>query len=467
MKLLITLCCTLGLCLQTFAQQDTPSPILFIYDASGSMWGQLDGKTKKEIASEVLATSVTNLPENQNIGLVAYGHRTKGDCEDVEFMVDITNNSKEKIKNAVNGINPLGRTPLARSATLAINSLRDSKTKATIILITDGIESCDGNICDVVTRAKADGIDFKLHIVGFGLKEGETEQLKCAANAGGGKYYDAADASGLGQGLTEATTQTVDKPEGNFSIYATKNGEPVDAWVKATKAGTNEPVDGSRTYRDSAWVYLPPGKYDIGIRPLEGSDIPGTSITVEMKEGEIKHENINFDGGTLEVTATNNDEGWDTVVKMLDSNTGKVAANVRTYGRSKTMEVPAGHYKVTFQGLVMKGNDTYFEIDDIEVKSNATTSIIHNFETGIAMIGVKTTGGELIDAGVNFLDVNSGKRITGARTYTSEKNNPRKFLLTPGTYKVEIKSLGAHVGKNKTLTIEVKKGETVTKIITF
>jgi Ca-activated chloride channel family protein len=467
MKLLITLCCALGLSLQTFAQQDAPSPILFIYDASGSMWGQLDGKTKKEIASEVLSTTVSNLPDNQNIGLMAYGHRKEGDCNDVEFLVNINNSTKSNVTKAVNGINPLGRTPLARSATMAINSLKESNTKATIILVTDGIESCDGNICDVVAKAKADGIDFKLHIVGFGLKEDETEQLKCAADAGGGNYYDATDASGLGEGLIEATTQTVDKPEGNFSIYATKNGEPVDAWIKATKAGSNDAVDGSRTYRDSGWVYLPPGKYDIAITPLEGTDIPGTSITLEMKEGDIKHETISFDGGTLEVTATNNDVGWDAMVKMLDINTGKVVANTRTYGRSKTMEVPAGNYNITFQALAMNGMETFFQIDDVKISSNETTPLVHNFETGKAMIGVKTASGELIDATVNFYDINSGEGVAAARTYTSSNNNPREFLLNPGTYSVKIVTLGAHKGKTETITIEVKQGETVTKIITF
>ncbi|MBR9916076.1 MAG: VWA domain-containing protein [Algicola sp.] len=467
MKLLFTLCCVLGFSLLPYAQQEAPSPILFIYDASGSMWGQLDGKTKKDIASEVLATSVNNLPSNQNIGLMAYGHRTKGDCDDIEFLADLNNSSKTNITAAVSKMNALGKTPLARSASLAINSLKESNTKATIILITDGIESCDGDLCKVVTEAKANGIDFKLHIVGFGLKEGETEQLKCAANAGGGTYYDASNASGLGEGLAEATTQTVDKPDGNFSIYATKNGEPVDAWVKATKAGTKETVDGSRTYRDTAWVYLPAGDYDIGIRPLEGTDIPGTSITVNIKEGEIKHQTISFDGGILEVTATNNDEGWDTIVKMLDMNSGKVVANTRTYGRSKTMEVPAGHYKITFQALAMKGNNTYFETDKIKINSNETTSISHNFETGIAKIGVQTKSGELIDAVVNFTDIDSGERISGGRTYTSANNNPKEFLLNPGTYNVKITTLGVHKGKSETFTIEVKQGETVTEIITF
>lgn len=186
-----------------------------------------------------------------------------------------------------------------------------------------------------------------------------------------------------------------------------------------------------------------------------------------MKEGDIKHENISFDGGTLAVTTTNNDEGWDTMVKMLDINSGKVVAQTRTYGEPKTMEVPAGYYKITFQALAMKGVDTYFEIDNIEITSNSTTPITHNFETGIAMIGVQTSNGELIDATVNFTEINSKTSVAGSRTYTSTNNNPREFLLNPGTYSVKVVTLGAHKGNSETFTIEVKQGETVTKILSF
>ena len=453
---------------QSVAQQDAPSPILFIYDASGSMWGQLEGKTKKEIASDVLATSINNLPDNQRIGLVAYGHRKKGDCEDVEFLVDLKNNSKSEVNNAVKGINPLGRTPLAYSATLAINSLKNSGTKATIILITDGIESCDGDICEVVADAKAEGIDFKLHIVGFGLKEGETKQLECAANAGDGKYYDAKNASGLGDVLAEVTTETVDDPTDNFSIFATKNDEPVDVWIRAKITGTNDYVDEGRSYRDSAFVYLPPGKYDIEINPLENTDIPGTTITIEMKEGDIKHEMISFDGGTLKVSTTNNGEGWDAIVKMINPATRKSIAQARTYGREQTMEVPAGTYTVSIQALTkLSGLDFYYEFEIVEIKSKETTPLSHNFESGIAMIGVKTASGELVDATVNILESTSGKNVASGRTYTSAANNPRKFVLNPGTYNVKVVTLGKHKGNSKTLTMTIKKGETEENIITF
>jgi len=468
MKLLITLFCAIGIIFQTHAQkQEAASPILFIYDASGSMWGQLQGMTKKEIAANVLSDAVNNLPANQNIGLIAYGHRKKGNCNDIEYLADLKNSSKDKVIKAVKEINSLGKTPLARSATIAINSLRDSKTKATIILVTDGIESCDGNICNVVTAAKAEGIDFKLHIVGFGLKEGETEQLKCAAKAGDGNYYDASDASGLGDVLNEATTESVDDPPGNFSVYAVKNGEPVDAWIKAYKTGTKDAVDSGRSYRDSAWVYLPPGKYDINVKPLENTDISGTRITVEIKEGEIKHKTISFDGGKIEVTTTNNDDGWDAMIKVIDRETGKPVSTTRTYGRMQTMEMNPGTYDVTYQALVMKGMYTFHKMENVEIIAGETKVLSHNFETGIAMIGVKTASGELIDATVNFKEMVSGKWIAGSRTYTSSNNNPRKFLLNPGKYSVKIVTLRVHKGKSENFEITIKAGETVEKIITY
>jgi Ca-activated chloride channel family protein len=462
LPLIFLLCLAFGI-----KAQERPSPILFIYDASGSMWGQLDGKTKKEIASSVLSTTVDNLPESQNIGLIVYGHRKKGDCNDIEYMVNLSNRSKANVTHAVKKINPIGKTPLARSAAMAISSLKPSNTKATIILITDGIESCDGDICKIVTDAKANGIDFKLHIVGFGLKKGEKEQLKCAANAGEGNYYDANDTAGLADVLTEATTETVDIPNGNFSIYAVKNGKPVDAWVKAKSSLTKKDVDASRTYRDTAFVYLPPGKYELEIKPLENSDITATTITVEMKEGETKHQDISFDSGKINVSTLNNGTGWDATVRVVHAGTNKSVATSRTYGKTIDLEVNPGVYDVNILMLQIKGISIKHTIEGVEVKPNETIPISHNFESGIAMVGVKTASGELIDATVNFNETTTGKNVVGGRTYTSAKNNPKKFMLNPGTYKVKIITLGAHKGHSDTFTLTIKTGETIEKIITY
>jgi Ca-activated chloride channel family protein len=452
---------------QLQAQTPVPSPIMFIYDASGSMWGEMDGKTKKEIAAEVLSNTIGDLTENQAIGLIAYGHRKKGDCQDVEFLSDLNNTSKAQITEAISAIKPLGKTPLAYSATLAFNSLKKTKTNATIILITDGIESCDGDLCAVVMDAKKEGLTFKLHIVGFGLEDGDAEALKCAAANGDGNYYDARNANDLKDVLTEVTAKTIDEPKDNFSLYAVKNGEPVDTWVKAKSMITGEEIKGVRTYRDTAKMYLPAGIYELQVNPLEGTDIPGTKITVNIAEGESKHKDISFDGGILKINTTNNGEGWDAIVKLHDINNNKVLASLRTYGREKPLEYLAGKYKLSFQALAIEGLETYYEMEPVEIKAGKDTPVNHEFETGKALIGVRTASGELIDAMININESKTGTRVAGGRSYTSPKSNPKEFILNPGSYSVKIQTLGVHKGNTETIEIIIKKGETSEKILDF
>ncbi|HMU45807.1 MAG TPA: VWA domain-containing protein [Chitinophagaceae bacterium] len=441
------------------------SPIIFIYDASGSMMGRIQGKTKMEIASSVLTDAVNKLPDNQQVGLVAYGHRQKDDCKDVEFLVHTENGNKQAVSQSLKKIKPLGRTPLARSALQVIDHLRQTKMKATIILVTDGIESCGGNICDVIKAAKKEGIDFRLHIIGFGLKANETEQLRCAAKAGEGQYYDAADAGGLGDVLNEATATTVDDPPGNLSVYATKNGQPVDAIIKAWEPGTKTLIKSVRTYRDSLLWFLPPGKYDLEAAPLENSDINAIIIPgVEIIDGKITYQYISFDGGKFKVTATNNGEGWDASVKVFLKGTNKTVATGRTYGKSPLYEVNAGVYDVEITALVIEGLQISERISNLEIKPGGTTEVNYEFKSGIAMIGAKASDG-LVDAIVKIVEPKSKKTVATGRTYVSESSNPKKFVLNPGTYNVTITGLGKHAGKNSSFTMTINEAQTFEKVV--
>lgn len=449
---------------QVLAQtSENPSPLYFIYDASGSMWGQIEGKSKMVIASEVLSNSVQNLPDNQDLGLVVYGHNREGDCEDVEFMVDLNNGNKTAVIDAIKTVKPLGKTPLAYSASLVIEELRQSKTKATIILITDGIESCDGDICEVVSTAKEEGIDFKLHIVGFGLKDEETAQLKCAAEAGNGTYTNAEDEVDLGGVLAEVTTQTIDDPSGNFSVFAVKNGKPVDAWVKAYDVVSKRKPIAVRTYQDTALFYLPPSRYNFEVVPLEGSDVDMITVTdLESFEDKLSHQTISFDAGKLAISVTNNGDNWDAVVKVMDQN-GKVVASKRTYDSPKEIEVNPGRYSISVQALKIEGLGTMQEIESIDIGSGQGTPIDVAFETGTFQIRT-TVGGEMIDTIVTLNESVSGKNVAGARTNTRGAD----FLLTPGTYNVKVVPLGEHKDKAaQTFSIEVKAEELVKKEIQF
>lgn len=445
--------------------QPALSPIIFIYDASGSMWDKIDGKTKMEIASEVLTKSVNDLPDEQKIGFVAYGHRTKGDCEDVEFLVDAENGTKELVTQSLSGLKPLGNTPLAYSVMQVIDKLRTTKTKATIILVTDGNESCNGDLCEVVKAAKKEGIDFRLHIIGFGMKGSDTEQLQCSANSGDGQYYDAADAAGLGEVLNQATTTTVDEPAGNLSLYSVVNGKAVDSYINISKTGTNESVKSVRTYGDTVFVYVPAGTYDLAVNPLENSDISNVNISgIECFEEKVVHKTVSFDGSKMTVNITNNGEGWDAVVKILEKGGTKSIASSRTYKKTIPFELNPGVYDIEINPLVIEGTGRTHKIENVEITGEGN-NIEYNYQTGTAVIGAKS-GGELIDATVNIIDVSTNKNVASSRTYTKETSNPSKFILTPGNYEVIVKAIKQN-GQIEKFSMTISGGDNFEKIVTY
>ena len=450
--------------LHTVTGQSSDSPILFIYDASGSMWGKLNNVTKKEAAADVLIKTIDALDNEQKIGFMAYGHRTKGDCEDVEMLVDIENTNKSVLKTNIEKLNPLGKTPLAHSAKLAINEIKDANTKATIILVTDGIESCNGDLCEVIRLARQEGIEFKLHIVGFGLKESETEALRCAAKEGDGNYYDADDAYQLSEALDKVINQKIDDPIPNHTFYTTKNGQPVDAWIKVIDAKTKKEIRAVRTYRDTAQIHLPLGKFSLTINPLEGTDIASKTMEITKTDTALSHNTISFDGGVIEVFITNNNEGRDATIKVIDRHSQKVVSTSRTYGRKKNLEVNAGNYDVEIIPLVIKGPSLKYKFENIVVTSNETNSISHDYKTGELKIGVSTQSGELVDAAIKIVDSKSQAYMVGGRTYVSPSSNPKSIIIQPGKYEVRINTLGKHKGTTKTDIVEVLPNKTTTKI---
>ena len=72
----------LGFAALVLAAPAQAASVLFVLDASGSMWGQVDGEHKIEIARRVLGGLIDDLPPEIEVGLEAYGHNRKDDCAD-------------------------------------------------------------------------------------------------------------------------------------------------------------------------------------------------------------------------------------------------------------------------------------------------------------------------------------------------------------------------------------------------
>ncbi len=183
------------------AEKQAAKNVELILDASNSMWGQIKGESKISIANKVLSQIINGLPDEMNVGLRIYGHRyplsDKRACQDTELEVPIGPVAKSQLITTINSIKPKGKTPLVYSVLQAGKDFENIQN-GTIILISDGIESCGGDIHSIAPALKKMGLDLRVHIVGFGIKEAEARQeLETIAKSTGGVYLDAKDSQQL------------------------------------------------------------------------------------------------------------------------------------------------------------------------------------------------------------------------------------------------------------------------------
>ncbi|GAB4267079.1 MAG: hypothetical protein Kow0013_16660 [Pararhodobacter sp.] len=190
-----------------------PSAILVV-DGSGSMWGQIDGINKIVIAREVVGDLLADLPDELSLGLTVYGHRRRGDCSDIETLIQPGRGNREAIRAAVNAINPRGRTPMTRAVAEAARALRYTEEPATVILVSDGIETCEADPCAIAAELEAAGIGFTAHVVGFDVaSEPEARaQMQCIAETTGGRFLTADNAEELAAALQAVAATVIERP---------------------------------------------------------------------------------------------------------------------------------------------------------------------------------------------------------------------------------------------------------------
>ena len=215
------------------AEKKAAQNVELILDASNSMWGQIQGKAKIAIAKEVLEQIINGLPDEMNVGLRLYGHRyglnDKRACQDTELVTPIGLIDKNQLTDAVDAITPRGKTPLVYSVLEGIKDFKDLRG-GTIVLVSDGVESCDGDITSVAPALKEAGLDLQVNIVGFDIKEIEArKQLEAIAASTGGIYLDAKDSVQLLDSLEQ--TLRIEfvllDDQGEIKARGVVGGEPV------------------------------------------------------------------------------------------------------------------------------------------------------------------------------------------------------------------------------------------------
>lgn len=215
--------------------QPPDTRILFIFDASQSMMGYWQKNKKIDIARKVMIHMIDSLEQLKNVkmALRLYGHQSTvppQDCSDTKLEVPFGENNAAKIRQKLRFVIPKGTTPIAGSLEAGAGDFPPDceNCRNIIILITDGIEACDGDPCEVSYNLQKQGIALKPFVIGIGIDEGFKETFDCI-----GQYYNAIEEEKFGEVMEAVISQALNATTAQVNLLDI-NGNPTESNVNMT-----------------------------------------------------------------------------------------------------------------------------------------------------------------------------------------------------------------------------------------
>jgi Ca-activated chloride channel family protein len=214
------------------AQQKVKTRLLFLLDASGSMYAQMDKENRITVAKRMLTKLMDSLAvaKNVEVALRVYGHTSppgKRDCKDTRLEVPFKPNNHDEIKKRIATITPKGTTLIAYSLQQsAYDFPKEPGVRNVIVLITDGIEECDGDPCAVSEALQSSGVILRPFIIGLGGTEDFRKAFECV-----GRYYDANTEEAFDNVLNVVISQALNNTTAQVNL--------LDVFSKPTETNVN------------------------------------------------------------------------------------------------------------------------------------------------------------------------------------------------------------------------------------
>ncbi|NNG38668.1 VWA domain-containing protein [Flexivirga sp. ID2601S] len=295
---------TLGAVVVPAAHADPAGKLEIVLDASGSMADPAaDGKPKIQAARQALTTMVNGMPDGSQVGMRVYGatqppgRDTPAACSDSQQVVPVGALDKAKLNAAIGRYSPKGQTPTSYALKEAAKDL-GSTGQRSIVLVSDGEATCSPDPCVTAKELARQGVDLRVDVVGFKVSEKARSQLQCISSATNGKYYDAADTSGLTSALQSAKNRALQP----FSI----GGTP----VTGTPTSSGAPVIGPGRWTDKAPATGKTAKFYALKHTMPGSTfLVGVTSRPSAKDSQLRLQLKTPDGtscGSTSPTASNN-----------------------------------------------------------------------------------------------------------------------------------------------------------------
>lgn len=406
-----------------FLNSQVTNRILFIFDDSYSMYAPWNSNIKIEVAKKVMADfldSLKNIP-NLELALRCYGHTTffkpERNCKDTKLEVPFAEAKTNylKIKQRIQKLEPLGTTPIAYSlGECAADFTPCSNCRNIVILITDGIEECDGNPCAVSLELQKKGVFIRPFVIGVGLNVKFADAFACV-----GKFYDVSNEANFKDVLKLVMIEAISQTSVQVDLLDIfKKPTETDVDMTFYEAGTNNVKYNymhtiNHRGNPDTLVLDPDMKYDLTVHTIP----PQEKKNIEIIKG--KHNVIPVDAPQghlrLQLEGDFNKYFPTTIVRKAGD---MKTLNIQDFG--KTEKYIVGKYDLEVLTLPR------IYIKDVEIKQSSTNSII-----------IPTSGSVLFNKpgnGFGSIYTDDGKNVKWVCNFNNDLAN-EVIYLQPGKYK--------------------------------
>ncbi|HEY9021986.1 MAG TPA: vWA domain-containing protein [Paracoccaceae bacterium] len=181
---------------------DCTEDAMIVFDGSGSMaemgFNQI-GEPRIFDARRAVRIALPQIAPNRRIGLIVYGPGARSDaCSGIDLKFTPRTDAAAPVIAAIDGLQPEGQTALTEAVDLAARTLDHTRKPSTIVLVTDGKETCGGQTCALA----AEGVATTVHVIGFKVRgdhfgwQGRNDYsttisvAECLAAETGGEYVN-------------------------------------------------------------------------------------------------------------------------------------------------------------------------------------------------------------------------------------------------------------------------------------
>ena len=146
---------------------------MIVFDASTSMtsaslFGSNGFSTSRiDEGRSALHKVLPQVTRSRRIGLITYGPGTPGQCN-VKLNFEPLPQAANRILSTISSLVPDGRTPLTEGVEAAARILNYRFQPGTIVVVTDGEESCGRSPCELAKHLRASAKSMTIHVVALG-----------------------------------------------------------------------------------------------------------------------------------------------------------------------------------------------------------------------------------------------------------------------------------------------------------